>query len=248
MFRFSWSVALAAAVCLFTTACKNQDQSAVKTAEVSQAPGCVSLTKPVPTDSTALTENVRGGGVYSCMLNAKGPRLRVTMVIDTSQDLVSGIEVRRDSAAAPFQTLAEGQSESPYRGADYFVARDLDNDGYLDFMLLSNWGVTGNNTYNVWRWNVASSRFVFDSTLSTLTAPTPIANRACVNTRSTGGDAGAIYEAATLCLDGDKWNTMSAERQTLSEKLHAHIHTVLERSGDSLRVIRVDTMRDKKNR
>jgi hypothetical protein len=174
--------------------------------------------------------------------------LRVDLVANPTANTISRIELRRGSERTPFQTLTEGQMEPPYRGAEFFAARDLDADGYLDLLLLSAWGVTGNTFYRVWRWNAAANRFVFDSTLSATAAPAPVAGRPCVTTRSTAGHAGRLYDAGTVCLERGRWIQVTGESQRWDELTGAHLRTVRERRGDSLAVTRVDTVRDSTRR
>lgn len=203
---------------------------------------------PPAADSSVPTENVRGGRSYECVLRAHSPTIHVELVADTSANRIARIVLRRASETSPFQTLTEGQSEAPYRGADFFQGRDLDGDGYLDLLLLSEWGVTGNNYFHVWRWNAPANRFVFDSTLSAIANPTPLAGRPCVASRSTAGDAGRIYDAATLCFERGKWVQASSETQRWDERARAYVHAVRERRGDSVVVTRVDTVRDSTGR
>lgn len=215
----------------------------------SQRAGCTPLGRTAPVvDSTAPTENVRAGRSYTCVLRAGSAPLRVTLVPDTATNTISRIELRRDSETTPFQTLTEGQTESPYRGAEFFSARDVDGDGYLDLLLLSEWGVTGNSYYHVWRWNAADNRFVFDSTLGTVASPTPVPGRPCVTTRAGGGHAGMIYTAGTLCLERGSWKWESTEDQEWNERAGVYLRRVRQRRGDSLVVVRVDTVRDTTNR
>lgn len=243
LFRTNRSIALAGVAIVLALACAERRDAGANGAVARAAPGCVALGAPVAVDSNALTENVRGGREYACTLGTDGPEIRVTLVADSAANLISSVSVQRDTASAPFQTLTEGQTEPPYRGAEVLTARDFDGDGYLDLMLLAGWGVTGNNSYNVWRWNASTEQFAFDSTLSSLTSPTLLPGRACVASRSTGGDAGGIYKAVTVCLERGAWAIVSAERQDWSPRLRAHIRSVLERRGDSLVVTRVDTIR-----
>jgi hypothetical protein len=211
--------------------------------------GCATVGRqPSTADSSVSTENVRAGRNYECVLRAQSPPIHVELVADTSANRISRIVLRRAFETSPFQTLTEGQSEAPYRGADFFLGRDLDGDGYLDLLLLSDWGVTGNNYYHVWRWNAPASRFVFDSALSAIASPTPVAGQPCVASRSTGGDAGRLYDAATLCFQHGKWLQTSSETQRWDRRARAYVHTVRERRGDSVVVTRVDTVRDSTGR
>jgi hypothetical protein len=200
--------------------------------------------RPSVADSSAPTEDVRRGRTYRCVVHPGRPDLQVALIGDSSENRIVRIEVRRVGDAAPFQTLIEDEEESPYRGAEFFAGRDLDNDGYLDLLLLSNWGVTGNRYYRVWRWTPTHQRFVFDSTLSALSSPTPLPARPCVHARANLGDAGMSYEAVTLCLENGAWSRVDAESQKRDERLNAFVREVRERRGKSLLLTHVDTVRD----
>jgi hypothetical protein len=167
------------------TACSEKTENGRSVSATS--PGCVrtdsGATGTRASDSTAVTEDVRAGRTYSCVFAPGEPAVRVALIADSAENQISRIELRGVSDAPPIQTLTEGQTESPYRGADVFAARDLDHDGHLDLMLLSEWGATGNSFYHVWRWNAADRRFAFDSTLSALASLTPLPDRPCVTSK-----------------------------------------------------------------
>jgi hypothetical protein len=80
--------------------------------------------------------------------------------------------------------------------------------------------------------------------MSALASPTATPGRPCVTSKSNGGDAGNIYDTATLCRARDTWVQVAAEDQRWVGRLKAYLHTVRERRGDSLVVTRVDTVRD----
>jgi hypothetical protein len=219
-------------------------QGASATGAQRQATGCVLIAGGPPAESTSLTENVRAGRRYRCTLHAGGPVIEAALIADSAENRIALIELRHPGESTPFQTLSEGQEESPYRGADYFAGRDLDDDGYLDLLLLSSWGATGNKFYQVWRWSAKQQRFAFDSTLSGIASPSPISGRPCVRTHANAGDAGLSYEAATLCLVDGNWIRVSSESQHRDDHLNVYLRETRERRGDSMVFIRLDTIRD----
>jgi hypothetical protein len=244
MFRSEWRIIEASAVLFLASACSSHD-AASRMSAAGQTPGCALVSaKPATRDSASLTEDVRAGRRYRCTLHAGGPTIGVVLIADSAENTISRIELRHESDTVPFQTLTEGETESPYRGADFFTTRDLDNDGFSDLLLLSEWGATGNAFYHVWRWNPSAQRFVFDSTLSAMSRPTPLRGRACVSTRANGGRAGMIYDADTLCLEQGRWIRVAAESQQYDDRLKAFVRVVRTRRGDSLVLTRVDTVRD----
>jgi len=210
-----------------------------------QATGCAPIDSGHPSaDSSSATENVRGGRSFRCTLHAGGPVINAALIPDSAENTIERVELRYSGETTPFQTLDEGEDEPPYRGAEFFVGRDLDDDGYLDLWLLNSWGVTGNKFYNVWRWSPDHRRFVFDTTLSAIASPVPVAGRACVRTHANSGDAGMSYEAATLCLENGQWIRVATESQHRVERLNAFVREQREWRGTSLVLTRVDTVRD----
>jgi hypothetical protein len=232
---------LAAGLIGITSTCS---QGASAKATQPPASGCVLIAGGAPADSTSLTENVRTGRRYQCTLHTGGPVIEAALIADSAENTIARIELRHPGESKPFQTLTEGQDESPYRGADFFAGRDLDNDGYLDLLLLNSWGATGNTFYQVWRWSAKQQRFAFDSTLSSISSPSPIAGRPCVRTHTNAGDAGLSYEAATLCLEDGHWVRVASESQHRDTHLNAYLRETRERRGNAMAVIRLDTIRD----
>ena len=207
--------------------------------------GCTLIAdRPPVSDSSASTEDVRRGRNYRCIVHPGQPAFQVALVADSSENRIVRIELRRTGDPAPFQTLTEDEDESPYRGAEVFTGRDLDNDGYLDLLLLNDWGVTGNRYYRVWRWTPTRQQFVFDTTLSALSSPTPLPGRPCVHGRANAGDAGMSYDAVTVCLENENWSRVTVESQRRDVRLDSFVHELRERRGNALVLTHVDTVRD----
>jgi hypothetical protein len=193
--------ALAVAACSERTAAASAGSADTAAAAPAARVGCRAADSArVATDSAAITEDVRAGRVYECASAGATPAFRAVLVGDPEANLITRVELFRAGQAAPWQVLAEGAGEPPYRGADVFAGRDLDADGDLDVMLLSGWGATGNQFYSVWRFDQDAGRFEYDSVLSALTSPAPVAGQPCVSGRSTGGAAGRIRTEVELCL------------------------------------------------
>jgi hypothetical protein len=158
-------------------------------------------------DPSAVTEDVRAGRRYACALGRGLPDVDAVLVADTAANLIARVDLYRAGRAAPWQVLAPGAAESPYRGAELFAARDLDGDGAAELLLLSGWGATGNAFYGVWRYDPGAGRFAYDSALSTLSNPArSAAGPGCVAGTSVGGDAGVRRTAVHLCpAAGGRW-------------------------------------------
>ena len=205
--------------------------------------GCIRLDAPLPVDSSAVTENVRAGRRYRCVLHAVDAPIVAQLIADSASNTVDSIALRRDDGNI-IQMLTAGAEESPYRGAEVFRAVDFDDDGRLELALLSSWGATGNQQWNVWRQDARAGRFTLDSTLSELWSPKPVAGHPCVASHSVGGAAGMIYDSVLVCRVADRWvdSVMASARPGPSDDMF--ILTVRERRGDALVVVRIDTVRD----
>jgi len=180
---------------------------------------------------------------HRCTLRAGERPVVARLIFDSAAGTVARIELRRGDEAAPFQLLAESQEERAPDGVFPFVARDLDADGWLDFTLLSMWGVTGNTIHQDWRWDPRARRFAYDSTLSGVSSLTPIPGRPCVRGHANGGHAGLIYGNEELCLERGRWVTVREESQDWVEPLGAYVKVRKERRGNELVVVGVDTVR-----
>ena len=180
---------------------------------------------------------------YRCTLRSGEPPVMVSLVFDSAARTVDRLELRRQGDSIPFQVLGESQEETAPDGVFPLGARDFDADGRLELTLLSMWGATGNTLHHVWRWEPARRAFAYDSTISALASPVPIAGRPCVRSRQKGGHAGLIYGEVELCRERGRWVTAREESQDWDEPLGAYVKVRRERRGGALVVAGVDTVR-----
>jgi hypothetical protein len=207
-----------------------------------QVPGCVRLDPAQAVDSTSTTEDVRRGRGYRCVLHAGDATLIARLIADSSTNTVDSIVVRRADGTVS-QTLTPGGEEPPSRGAEPFRAIDFDGDGRFELALLTMWGATGNTFWNIWRQDAATGRFSRDSTLSELATPVPVAG-ACVASHANGGAAGMIYDSVIVCRRDGNWIDSLVASSRPGRRDNEFIVVVRERRGDSLVVVRTDTVRD----
>jgi hypothetical protein len=207
--------------------------------------GCAvgeSLPEPPPeTTPTKLTQDLPISQSLECRIRDDRSPIRLTLVADTAYDFVR--ELRVDGPGAP-QVFTTRDADAPPIWTRYFFALDFDGDGYRDLALMSFWGATGNRGYDIYRYDSTASRFVYDSVLSVEGNPEPEPGRRCVRSHSVGGMAGGIRREATLCRLRDRWVTTRVERQDWNDSLGAFLRVVRQRRGDSLALVRVDTVRD----
>jgi hypothetical protein len=125
----------------------------------------------------------------------------------------------------------------------FLRAVDLNGDDVRDLMLLTRYGATGNATWAVWLWDARARRFAHDPGLSEHTNLRPIAG-GCWETYSTGGHAGRIYGRERLCRVNGRVTAIRGETQDWDYDANFYLRTTRELRGDSLAVVRVDTIPD----
>lgn len=188
-----------------------------------------------------LLHDVRGITRFACPLRAGEPPADVDVVGDSS-NVITELRVQAPGAAGP-QVLPAHGDEAPPLGLDYLEVQDFDGDGWRDLKLLDWWGATGNLGWEIWRFDPVSRVFARDSALSGLPNVRPLPGGRCWATFSVGGGAGRIFTATRLCRtpDGEIHPVRVEEQQPDSAGTHL-IRTVRRRRGDSLVVIRADTV------
>lgn len=179
---------------------------------------------------------------FSCELRAGEPPLAV--VLEPGPDGYRRwlrVFAAADSTR-PLQVLDLGKPDGPVPdGEPHLEALDLDADGWRDLRLLA-WAGAANVGYHTWLYDPARRRFARSEELSALTSPEPIPGRPCVRTNDRGGHAGMIYTSSEHCREGGRWVEVRREAQDdLADGVY--LKTTYERRGDSLVVVRRDTVR-----
>jgi len=185
------------------------------------------------------------GVEFSCVI-APGTRMRFVVAGDTSLPSVDSIAVYADAASRrPLQVLSLEEPSTdlpqPYI-TDYLSAIDLDADGYGDLMLGASWGATGNTSYLVWRFDPRARRFVSDSVLSSVFNPEPVRGRPCIHSFS--NSSARDDERALYCLRAGRWQIDSLEQHVWDREHDVVVHSIHARRGDSLVVVKSETVRD----
>lgn len=108
----------------------------------------------------------------------------------------------RPTASQPFQRIDLSELETPYYGAEFQAAVDMNRDGHDDLRLLGWWGATGNEGYVHYLWDSGASRFVPAPEYSVCRRPTD--ERGCCTSRSSGGMAGNLFVEALYCAAGER--------------------------------------------
>jgi hypothetical protein len=194
-----------------------------------------------------VTQRLTARQLVDCRIHDGWPLTRIVIEADTADPRITGLRVSLPPVpgrADSIQQLASSADDPPPRGMPYFYASDLDGDGYRDLVAMAWWGATGNTGYDVWRWDPAARRFAKDSVLSGLSNPRPLPGRPCVTSHSVGGMAGMLHSSGVVCRERGRWVRESDESQDWNAAERFFVKVTRERHGDSLVVVRTDTVRD----
>jgi hypothetical protein len=219
-----------------------EQPAAEQRAEAAAPVGCRRTDAPATSDSFGLAR-FPGGARYACVGRAGEPPLRVTMDADAE-----GVPRALRVFAAADGTRPPQVLDAPLdgffvpAGAEVVDALDMDADGWAELRLLDGVGSSGNSSYHVWTFDPARRRFVASPELSAITSPEPVPGRPCVHSRANGGHAGMLFENRELCRQDGRWVEVSRSRQDWVQEGDFYLLTVWERRGDSLAVVRVDTI------
>ena len=170
-----------------------------------------------PRVSTAqdMTQDLSGGASFTYQIASNLPLFTFKIIPElrdadrygNAQSTVRAIEVFRVNAAKPFQRL-EGcdlsAMEPPPKDNGWFLAQDVNFDGYADIFLMTWWGATGNQGGCVWLYNPATGRFGYSKEFSDLPGFTLEPEKKTILTFSNGGMAGLVYDTERFRVQDNK--------------------------------------------
>jgi hypothetical protein len=145
-----------------------------------------------------------------------------------------------DSTREPLQTIELDVAE-PFRPDRVnLFTEDFDSDGVRELLVASFEGATGNFGYQAWRYDTTSRHFSRDSSISAMASPVHMAGRPCV--RQSWNSSVDDHSGLVECFRTGRWVTMWRSG-THSDQKSRVVRRYLEvRVGDSLRVVRSDTL------
>jgi hypothetical protein len=129
-------------------------------------------------------------------------------------------------------------NESPYQGAKYFEAEDINFDGYKDIKLLIMWGATGNLLYDYYIYDPNSGKFIFSKAISDLLNPVLNPDRKELEVYWVGGEAGKIYSKTTYKLQGLQPILIRSETQDWNEEKEKFIKIEKELKNGKMVIIK----------
>lgn len=159
--------------------------------------GCVVTQYDGPKLKSADVVDVRGGVICHFNIHDGLPVYNFYLRGDVESNTINQIEITTGSGQKLLVQKLEvegGVDEISHQDTQFFVAEDVNFDGYKDIRLTSFWGATGNTRYTYWLFDPSKNLFVENKRLSELSNPTPDVETKTITTRSVGGMAGCIYD------------------------------------------------------
>jgi hypothetical protein len=146
-----------------------------------------------------------------------------------------------DSAREPLQTIELDLTEPFKPGELNLYTEDFDGDGVRELLVRNFEGATGNFGYEAWRFDTTSRRFAKDTLISKMASPRHLAGRPCVREswNSSVHDQSGVVE----CFRAGRWVDVWHSETHYDEKSKVVRRTLSVRIGDSLHVVRSDTLR-----
>jgi len=210
----------------------------------------IQLARPRVSVAQDITENLSRGASFTYQIAPNLslftfkiiPELRDADHYGNAQSTVGAIEVFRVNAEKPFQRL-EGcdwsAMEPPPKDSGWFLAQDVNFDGYADIFLMTWWGATGNQGGCVWLYNPGTGRFEYSQEFSELPGFTLEPEKKTILTFSNGGMAGLVYDTERFRIQGNKPILIWHEHQDWDSNTK-QFHCVTEELKDGLMVVSKD--------
>lgn len=203
----------------------------------------------VITGQTSVTEDLSQGRTFTFSIDPKlspfvfklVPQVQPNDQYGNFQSTIRAIEVFRGDSKAAFQHLTGcnlEEMEPPGSGSEFFVAEDINFDGYNDIFLKTMWGATGNESGCVWLYNSAAGQFEYSKAFSDLAGFSLEPATKTITTFSRGGMAGYVHNAARFAVQNNlpvlKWS----ETQDWDDSKKQFHCVVRERRGKDLVIVR----------
>ena len=190
-------------------------------------------------------EDIRPRLVFRCALREGHP---ARLVLETRDfgDPAAVLVYDPPDAPAAADTLRLPEAEPPYRGAPIVEGEDLDGDGWTDLRVMTFHG-SGGHMFDVFRYAPARHRFEKDTVLSGAGNLHRV-GAACV--RDSWAMGAGSWSSRDRCLRNGRWVATRYEREEYSSALSTgdvpvSIHETLELRGGRMRVVRLDTVRER---
>jgi hypothetical protein len=177
-----------------------------------------------------VVEDLRAGRDIALTISERLPPYHFHIEADPDCGGIRQIEVRTP-AKLLVQTLRVDDSEAPFIGSKFFLAEDLNFDGFRDLMCLTYWGATGNTFYSVWLFNPKSHLFEPSAELSKLGNLNADVKTREITSGGVGGMAGNIYGRSIYKWREGRLVLVSSEHQDWDPKTRCFVRTTKTLGG-----------------
>ncbi|UOG62264.1 XAC2610-related protein [Leptospira noguchii] len=134
---------------------------------------CITLPLNQKLKNSTTSEYLRGGVICNFTIHKDLPIYKFHLVggIDI-YNVFDRIEISKRNENILSQTLEIERIDPPKEDEEFFVAEDMNFDGYKDIRLILYQGATGNKGYTIWLFDPSKNLFIEKKELSELVSPT----------------------------------------------------------------------------
>jgi hypothetical protein len=207
------------------------------------------LNQPARPAQQSVTEDLSGGRSFTFTIAPNLPVFHFKLIPDAkppdqygnAESTIRDIEVYRGDTTRALQHLTGcdlDEMEPPGRGAEFFIAEDVNFDGYKDIFLETGHGATGNESGCVWLFSPVTGSFDYSKDLSGLDRFWLDPSTKTILTYERGGMLGLVYGAGIYAVLGDRPVLIRSEFQDWDDAKKQFHCIVKRRRGSEMIVVR----------
>jgi hypothetical protein len=176
---------------------------------------------------------------FEYMIHPNLPRYDFRLIgraFDEGRSVVDKIIVSRTDKPEPWQILNVPEMYPIPKAANnsYFIAEDLNFDGYLDIGLLTNLAMVNSTSY-YWVFNIQTRKYEALGEYQTLRL---IPAKKELWTYNRGGNAGLLWSAARYKYLNGKLIAVETQQQDFDENNNRYIRTTSKRTNEKLVIVK----------
>ncbi|AAN47293.1 hypothetical protein RBB68_00415 [Leptospira interrogans] len=162
-------------ITVFSNISNETQKSIVQTSQNQNSEKIIEGCKILPLNEkfkNSTSEHLRGGAICNFTIHRNLPIYKFHLVggINT-YNVFDRIEISKGSENVFVQTLKIERIDSPQEDEEFFVAEDMNFDGYKDIRLILYQGETGNKGYTFWLFDPSKNFFIENKELNELVRP-----------------------------------------------------------------------------
>jgi len=197
----------------------------------------------------SVTEDLSKGRTFTFTIAPQLPVFRFKLIPNVQPDdqygnarsTIREIEVYAGDSAKPLQMLTGcdlREAGPPFKGSNFFLARDMNFDGYKDIFLVTGQGATGNRSGCAWIYDPKANRFEYNDAFSQLDRFWLEPATHTIFTFANGGQVGFVHTAQRYKVEGNSLQLIWSENQDWDNATSRFHCIVKERRGGAMTVVR----------